>query len=126
MIHIQNIGINILDQAHYFFVLIIYGIANIMILNHSIRSIDRWTFISREIVERINRIDVFKTQIKELKIILKDYFDDILLIAADIPQLLPTDDKNPDSYLKIDALTRPICNGNCRSIENDCNESIGY
>ena len=43
-----------------------------------------------------------------------------------MPQLLPVDEEIPDSYLKINAITRPMRNGNYGSIGNGYDEGIGY
>lgn len=121
-----RVGIDMLDQTHCFLGLNVYDLGDIMTLNHGIRSIDWWTYISHELTERVGGIDIFKTQIKEQKITYRDYSNGTLLIAGDMPQLLPADEKIPDSYLKINALTRPMRNGNYDSLGNGYDEGIGY
>lgn len=122
----DRVGIDILDQAHCFFGLNIYDLGDIMTLSHGIKSVDWWTYISHELAERVGGIDIFKAQVKKQKITYKDYSDGLLLIAADTPQLLPADDKIPDSYLNINAITRPMRNGNYDSLGNGYDEGIGY
>ncbi|SLJ84718.1 type VI immunity family protein [Psychrobacter sp. DAB_AL43B] len=122
----DRVGIDILDQAHCFFGINIYDVWDIVTLKHGIRSIDWWTYISHELADRVGGINTFKTQIKKQKITYRDYSNGTLLIAGDIPQLLPVDEEIPDSYLKINALTRPMRNGNYGSIGNGYDEGIGY
>lgn len=122
----DRVGIDMLDQAHCFFGLNIYDVWDKGQLKQGIRSIDWWTYISHDLAERVGGMDIFKARIKELGVAHKDYPNGILLIAADTPQLLPTDDRIPDSYLKINALTRPMRNGNYGSIGNGYDEGIGY
>lgn len=122
----DRVGIDILDQAHCFFGLNIYDVWDKGQLRQGIRSIDWWTYISHKLAERVGGIDIFKAQIKKQQITYKDYSDGVLMIAADTPQLLPTDDKIPESYLNISTITRPMRNGNYGSIGNGYDEGIGY
>ncbi|GAA0308750.1 type VI immunity family protein [Psychrobacter aestuarii] len=120
-----RVGIDILDQAHCFLGINIYDVWDKGQLRQGIRSIDWWTYISDELAERVGGMVVFKAQVLAKKVVNQPYDKGILLIAADEPQLLPSDGRIPTDYININTLTRPMRNGNYGSIGNGYDMGVG-
>lgn len=61
-------------------------------MHHGIRSIDWWTYISDDLAERIGGRSKLLEQVTAKSVEHQLYDNGVLLIADEVPQLLPADE----------------------------------
>ncbi|UTO05429.1 DUF3396 domain-containing protein [Moraxella sp. FZLJ2107] len=112
----EQYSIDLLNQAKQFFGINIIDTWDAVVMHHGIRSIDWWTYISDDLAQRIGGRDKLLEQITAKSVAHKIYDNGVLLIADEVPQLLPIDKPIPQSYLDINDICRPMRNGRYGSL----------
>lgn len=112
----EQYSIDLLNQAKQFFGINIIDTWDAVVMHHGIRSIDWWTYISDDLAQRIGGRDKLLEQVTAKSVAHKIYDNGVLLIADEIPQLLPIDKPIPQSYLDINDICRPMRNGRYGSL----------
>ncbi len=112
----EQYSIDLLNQAKQFFGINIIDTWDAVVMHHGIRSIDWWTYISDDLAQRIGGRDKLLEQVTAKSVAHKIYDNGVLLIADEVPQLLPIDKPIPQSYLDINDICRPMRNGRYGSL----------
>lgn len=124
----RDYGIDELNQCKNFLGVNVTSIWDTAVMHHGIRSIDWWTYISDDLAQRIGGRDKLLAQVTAKAVMHKLYDHGVLLIADEVPQLLPADKAIPQSYLDINDICRPMRNGAFGSLRlmNVYDGGIGY
>lgn len=124
----KEYGFDELNQCKKFFGITVPSIRDVMVMHHGIRSIDWWTYVSDDLAERVGGRNKLLEQVITKSVEHKLYNNGVLLIADEVPQLLPVDEPIPQSYLDINEICRPMRNGGYGSLRlmNEYDGGIGY
>ena len=124
----KEYGLDFLNQCKNFFGINPIRTWDAVAMHHGIRSVDWWTYISDDLAHRIGGRNKLLQQATTKSVEHRLYDNGVLLIADEVPQLLPVDESIPQSYLDINDICRPMRNGRYGSLGgmNEYDGGIGY
>lgn len=110
------VGIDIVEQLRTFNGLNIWNICDLSKLKYGFKSIDWYTYISKDLAEKIGGIQILESLVEKEKINHIKFSEGLLLIADKTPKLLPINKQIGGDYLKINNVLRPMRDGNYGSL----------
>lgn len=108
--------IDIVDQARNFKGIYIEKFWDSVRMPYGIRSFDWLTYVSNDLSEKIGGIQKLQDSLKKAKLKFRNISDGVLIQATEYPELIPNGTSDPEGYLKLNHILRPLRDGNYGSM----------
>lgn len=108
--------IDIVDQARSFKGIYIEKFWDSVRMPYGIRSFDWLTFVSNDLSEKIGGMLKLQDTLKKAKLRFTTIASGVLIQPSDYPELIPNGTPDPEGYLKLNHILRPLRDGNYGSM----------
>lgn len=108
--------IDIVDQARSFKGIYIEKFWDSVRMPYGIRSFDWLTFVSNDLSEKIGGVLKLQDTLTKAKLRFQTIANGVLIQASDYPELIPNGTSDPEGYLKLNHILRPLRDGNYGSM----------
>ena len=112
----QGVKIDLVSQARDFKGIYIEDSWDTMRMPYGIRSFDWLTFVSNDLSEKIGGVLKLQDTLRKAKLRFQTIANGVLIQASDYPELIPNGTPDPESYLKLNHILRPLRDGNYGSM----------
>ena len=112
----SNIKFDLVNQARDYKGIFIEESWDRIRLPYGIRSFDWLTFINNSLAERVGGIQQLEASLKKAKLKYKKKSQGVLIQVTEAPELIPINQDVPNNYLKLNAILRPLRDGNYGSM----------
>ena len=112
----SNIKFDLVNQARDYKGIFIEESWDTVRLHYGIRSFDWLTFINNSLAERVGGIQQLEASLKKAQLKYKKKSQGVLIQVTEDPELIPINQDVPNNYLKLNAILRPLRDGNYGSM----------
>ncbi len=112
----ENAKIDLVSQARDFKGIYIEETWDKTRMHYGIRSFDWLTYISNGLAEKIGGSNLLEKRLKEDKLKFIKLSNGLLIQASEHPELIPNETPDPQGYIKLNNIIRPLRDGNYGSM----------